>query len=81
MTYLLQEQLAKRDAEMVLSFLFTLGCNCFRIRGSGLFIGPYRLGARPDDPNVKWLNKSSHNRLEILLLAELPLLEVELYLN
>ena len=37
---LLQEQLAKRDAEMVPSFLFTLGRYCFRIRGSGLIIGP-----------------------------------------
>ena len=38
--YLLQEQLAERDAEMLPSFLFTLGCYCFGIRGSGLFIGP-----------------------------------------
>ena len=36
----LQEQLAERDAQIVPSFLFTLGCYCFRIRGSGLFIGP-----------------------------------------
>ena len=46
---------------MVPSFLFTLRCYCFSIRGSGLFIGPQRLGVRPDDPNVKWLNKIDWN--------------------